>query len=210
MLTIAVPKGRILEEANTLLKRAGIIQKDVKESRKLIIDDVDDQIRFILAKPQDVPTYVKYGVADVGIVGKDVLLEGGEGLYELMDLKIGPCRLSICKMPGKTCQLGELPRVATKYPKAASEYFREKGEQVEIIKLNGSVELAPLLGLSHYIVDIVSTGRTLEENGLVESEVIAQISSRLIVNQTTFQLKNNIIEDLVDKLNEGMKAVGLN
>lgn len=205
MLTIAIPKGRILEEANTLLKSSGIIQKEVKETRKLIVENPDDNIRFILAKPQDVPTYVKYGVADVGIVGKDVLLEGGEGLYELMDLGIGACRLSICSRPGKTHQRGELPRVATKYPKAASEYFREKGEQVEIIKLNGSVELAPLLGLSHYIVDIVSTGKTLQENGLTEIETIADITCRLIVNQTTFHLRNSIIEELVDKLESGVK-----
>jgi len=144
-------------------------------------------------------------VADVGIVGKDVLLEGGEGLYELMDLGIGACRLSICSSPGKTHQMGELPRVATKYPKATSEYFREKGEQVEIIKLNGSVELAPLLGLSHYIVDIVSTGQTLRENGLVELATISDITCRLIVNQTTFHLKNSVIEELVDKLEVGMQ-----
>jgi len=200
MLTIAVPKGRILEEANSLLRRSGIIKKEVQETRKLIFEDAEDGIRFILAKPQDVPTYVRYGVADVGIVGKDVLLEGGEGLYELMDLGIGLCRLSICSKPGKTCQLGELPRVATKYPKVTADYFREKGEQVEIIKLNGSVELAPLLGLSHYIVDIVSTGRTLQENGLVELAAIAHISCRLIVNQTTFHLKNSVIEELVSKL----------
>jgi len=203
MLTIAVPKGRILEEANTLLRQSGIIKKEVQETRKLILEDVDDGIRFILAKPQDVPTYVRYGVADVGIVGKDVLLEEGEGFYELMDLGIALCRLSICSKPGKTCQRGELPRVATKYPKVTADYFREKGEQVEIIKLNGSVELAPLLGLSHYIVDIVSSGQTLKENGLVELAVIAHVSCRLIVNQTTFHLKNSVIEELVSKLEAG-------
>ncbi|MGI6226370.1 MAG: ATP phosphoribosyltransferase [Peptococcales bacterium] len=205
MLTIAVPKGRVLEEASELLKKSGIIQKEVRESRKLIVKNVDDNVRFILAKPQDVPTYVKYGVADVGIVGKDVLLENGEGLYELMDLGIGVCRLSLCSKPEKTHQWGEIPKVATKYPKAASDYFREKGEQVEIIKLNGSIELAPLLGLSHYIVDIVSTGRTLQENGLVEREKIADITCRLIVNQTTFHLKNGLIEELVGKLEKAIK-----
>lgn len=206
MLTIAVPKGRVLEEANGLLKQSGIIQKEVQEGRKLIIENDEEKIRFILAKPQDVPTYVKYGVADVGIVGKDVLLESGEGLYELMDLGIGACRLSICSKPEKTHQRGELPKVATKYPKTTSEYFREKGEQVEIIKLNGSIELAPLLGLSHYIVDIVSTGKTLQENGLVELEVIADITCRLIVNQTTFHLKNSVIEELVGKLEKVVKG----
>ena len=122
-----------------------------------------------------------------------------------MDLGIGLCRLSICSKPGKTCQRGELSRVATKYPKVTANYFREKGEQVEIIKLNGSVELAPLLGLSHYIVDIVSTGQTLEENGLVELEVIAHVSCRLIVNQTMFHLKNSVIEELVSKLEAGIQ-----
>ncbi|MFZ5943985.1 MAG: ATP phosphoribosyltransferase [Bacillota bacterium] len=203
MITIAIPKGRILEEANILMKNAGIIKEHVHEGRKLIVEDKEDDIRFILAKPQDVPTYVKYGVADVGIVGKDVLLEWGEGLYELMDLKIGLCRLSICGRPEKSYQRGELPRIATKYPHITAGYFRKKGQQVEIIKLNGSVELAPLLGLSHYIVDIVSTGRTLKENGLVELETIADISCRLVANQGTFHLKNTIIEELISKLEAG-------
>ncbi|NLT94317.1 MAG: ATP phosphoribosyltransferase [Clostridia bacterium] len=206
MLTIAIPKGRILEEANELLICSGIIKNSVKESRKLVIESPEEKIRFILAKPLDVPIYVRYGVADVGIVGKDVLLEDNEGLYEVMDLGIGACRLSICSRPGTVCQRGELPRVATKYPKTSLRYFWEKGEQVEIIKLNGSVELAPLLGLSHYIVDIVSTGRTLKENGLVELEVIEEITCRLIVNQATFHLKNTVIEDLIERLEAGVKV----
>jgi ATP phosphoribosyltransferase len=206
MLTIAIPKGRILEEANELLIRSGIIKSAVKESRRLIIDRPEDSICFILAKPQDVPIYVKYGVADVGIAGKDVLLEDNEGLYEVMDLGVGACRISLCSRPGKVCQIGELPRVATKYPKTAAKYFQGKGEQVEIIKLNGSVELAPLLGLSHYIVDIVSTGQTLRENGLVELEKIEDITCRLIVNQTTFHIKNSVVEDLIDKLEVGIKV----
>lgn len=203
MLTIAIPKGRILEEANALMKNAGLINDDVKEGRKLIIHDGQGSIRFILAKPQDVPTYVKYGVADVGMVGKDVLLEWGEGLYELLDLKIGLCRLSLCGNPSQKGERGEVLRIATKYPKITADYFRKKGQQVEIIKFNGSVELAPLLGLSHYIVDIVSTGRTLRENGLTELETIANISCRLIANQATFHLKNTIIEDLMAKMEVG-------
>jgi len=204
MLTIAIPKGRILEEANSLMKKANIIKEDVKEGRKLIESRSQDGIRFILAKPQDVPTYVKYGVAEVGIVGKDVLLEWGERLYELMDLNIGICRLSICGKPNITCDRGEMPRIATKYPKITANYFRNKGQQVEIIKLNGSVELAPILGLSDYIVDIVSTGRTLKENGLVELEQIANISCRLIANQATYHLKNKVIEELVSRLEVGV------
>ncbi|MFZ7104801.1 MAG: ATP phosphoribosyltransferase [Peptococcaceae bacterium] len=206
LITIAIPKGRVLEEANILMKNSGMIKEDVKEGRKLIIEDELNSIRFILAKPQDVPTYVKYGVADVGIVGKDVLLEWGEGLYELMDLHIGLCRLSICGKPGRKNERGELLRIATKYPKITAAHFREKGQQVEVIKLNGSVELAPLLGLSHYIVDIVSTGRTLKENGLVELETIADISCRLIVNQATFHLRNTVIENLINRMEVGVEG----
>lgn len=207
MLTIAIPKGRVMEEANALLKLSGIIAIDIKESRKLIIERPEENLRFILAKPQDVPTYVKYGVADVGIVGKDVLLEDNEGLYEVMDLGIGSCRLSLCYSPGNSCPRGEVVRVATKYPKATWEFFRRNGEQVEIIKLNGSVELAPLLGLSHFIVDIVSTGRTLKENGLVEVATIANITSRLIVNQTTFHLRNSLIDTLTEKLEKAVRLM---
>ena len=206
MLTIALPKGRILEEANNLMKKAGVIKEDIKEGRKLIIDCSDKNIRFILATPRDVPTYVKYGVCDVGIVGKDVLLEEGEGVYELMDVKIGLCRLSLCGKPIPIFQQGEMVRIATKYPKSTGDYFRAKGQQVEVVKLNGSVELAPILGLSDYIVDIVSTGKTLKENGLVELEEIAQISSRLIANQATYNLKHNLIENLALKLERALPA----
>ena len=201
MLTIALPKGRIMEEAGELLVKAGLISEAVKEGRKLIIERPEDGLNFILAKPTDVPVYVHYGVADIGIVGKDVLLESEENLYELMDLKIALCRLSLCGQEGKNGRIwGQMPKVATKYPRMASSYFQEKGRQVEIIKLNGSVELAPILGLSDFIVDIVSTGQTLKENGLSELEKIADISSRLIANQATYHLKNTEIEDFITKL----------
>ena len=206
MLTIALPKGRILEEASVLFKKMGLIKEDIVEGRKLVIDRPQESLKIILAKPQDVPTYVKYGVADLGVVGKDVLLETNEILYELMDLKIGLCRLSLCGPEGQKPARGEMLRIATKYPLATANYYRQKGQQVEIIKLNGSVELAPLLGLSHYIVDIVSTGRTLKENGLLELEVVANnISSRLIANQGSYNIKTAIIDDFVSKLEAGVK-----
>lgn len=206
MLTLAVSKGRILEETNELLQKAGIIKEGVVEGRKLVIEKPEDNLRFILAKPQDVPTYVKYGVADGGIVGKDVLYENGENYYELMDLKIGGCRLSLCGKPDAPKDKGEMLKIATKYPKATADFFRSKGKQVEIIKLNGSIELAPILGLSDYIVDIVSTGRTLKENGLVEFEKLEDITCRLIFNQASFHLKSEIIENIVSRLESGVSS----
>ncbi|SMB88077.1 ATP phosphoribosyltransferase catalytic subunit [Desulfonispora thiosulfatigenes DSM 11270] len=204
MLTLAVSKGRILDETNELLIKAGIIKEPVIEGRKLVIEKPEDNLRFILAKPKDVPTYVQYGVADAGIVGKDVLHEKGKGYYELTDLKIGLCRLSLCGIKDKKNNQGEMIRIATSYPNVTADYFRTKGQQVEIIYLNGSVELAPLLGLSDYIVDIVSTGTTLRENGLEELEKIEDITCRLIVNQATYHLKNKFIDEIVEKLERGL------
>ena len=156
-------------------------------------------MRFILAKPMDVVTYVEHGVADLGIAGKDVLMEEERNVYELLDLHISRCHLAVAGLPG--AKMNEIaPRVATKYPNIASTYFREQGEQVEIIRLNGSIELAPLIGLADRIVDIVSTGRTLKENGLVELERIAEVTSRLIVNPASYRLNGGDIERLVDRL----------
>jgi ATP phosphoribosyltransferase len=202
VLTIAMPKGRIFEEAAELLRKAGYkLPPEFDESRKLIIDVPQERLRFILAKPMDVATYVEHGVADIGIAGKDVLLEEERDVYELLDLKISACYLAVAGMPD-TKMNDVAPRVATKYPNVAEAYFREQGEQVEIIKLNGSIELAPLIGLSDRIVDIVSTGRTLKENGLVEYERIVDITSRLIVNRVSYRLKDVLIDDLVARLYE--------
>ncbi|WP_100332305.1 ATP phosphoribosyltransferase [Bacillus xiapuensis] len=200
MITIAMPKGRIFEEAAELLRKAGYqLPLEFAESRKLIIEVPEENLRFFLAKPMDVATYVEHGVADLGIAGKDVLLEEERDVYELLDLQISPCYLAVASLPD-TSMNEVAPKIATKYPNIASTYFREQGEQVEIIKLNGSIELAPLIGLSDRIVDIVSTGRTLKENGLVEYETIVGITSRLIVNPVSYRIKAGEIQLLVDRL----------
>ncbi|MGG5252028.1 ATP phosphoribosyltransferase [Neobacillus sp. SM06] len=202
VLTIAMPKGRIFEEAADLLRKAGYqLPPEFDENRKLIIDVEEEGLRFILAKPMDVPTYVEHGVADLGIAGKDVMLEEERDVYELLDLKISACYLAVAGMP-ETKMSDVAPRVATKYPNVAAAYFREQGEQVEIIKLNGSIELAPMIGLSDRIVDIVSTGRTLKENGLVEYERIVDVTSRLIVNPVSYRMNDDRISELVSRLSK--------
>ncbi|TKC13866.1 ATP phosphoribosyltransferase [Robertmurraya kyonggiensis] len=205
LITIAMPKGRIFEEAADLLRQAGYeLPPEFEDSRKLIIDVEEERFRFILAKPMDVPTYVEHGVADLGIAGKDVMLEEERDVYELLDLQISKCYLAVAGLPG-TRMNDVAPKIATKYPNVAARYFREQGEQVEIIKLNGSIELAPLIGLSDRIVDIVSTGRTLVENGLVEYERIVDITSRLIVNPVSYRMKDERINELVERLTSVMQ-----
>ncbi|HAQ06227.1 MAG TPA: ATP phosphoribosyltransferase [Bacillus bacterium] len=200
-LTIAMPKGRIFNEAAELLRRAGYeLPPEFDDSRKLIIDVEQERFRFILAKPMDVATYVEHGVADLGIAGKDVLLEEERDVYELLDLKISGCYLAVAGLPD-TKMNDVAPKIATKYPNIAAAYFRQQGEQVEIIKLNGSIELAPLIGLADRIVDIVSTGRTLKENGLVEYETITSVTSRLIVNPVSYRIKDERISELIQRLN---------
>lgn len=201
-LTIAMPKGRIFEEAYELLVNAGYdLPKELDDSRKLIVEAPNERIRFILAKPMDVPVYVEHGVADVGIAGKDVLLEHDRSVHELLDLGISRCYIATAGLPNT--EMNEVtPRIATKYPKIASRFYRGKGEQVEIIELNGSIELAPMIGLADRIVDIVSTGKTLKENGLVEYEEIVEITSRLIANPVSYRLKQDRIRELVGKLRE--------
>jgi ATP phosphoribosyltransferase len=199
ILKVAMPKGRINKPAIKLLQDAGFaIPDDLDDSRKLIIAVPEARLEFIMAKPVDVATYVEYGVADVGVVGKDVLMEENRDVYELLDLGIARCRMSVIGLPDWTPLLN--PRVATKYPNVASQYFRERGQQVEVIKLNGSIELAPLIGLADRIVDMVETGRTLQENGLVEMESIFAITSRLIANRVSYRMKNDVIQQLCDRL----------
>ncbi|MBU8880933.1 ATP phosphoribosyltransferase [Bacillus sp. FJAT-29790] len=206
LITIAMPKGRIFNEAADLLRKAGFqLPPEFDDSRKLIIDVPEEKFQFILAKPMDVPTYVEHGVADLGIAGKDVMLEEERDVYELLDLKISACYLAVAGLPN-TKMNDVAPKVASKYPNVAAAYFREQGEQVEIIKLNGSIELAPLIGLADRIVDIVSTGRTLKENGLIEYEQIAEITSRLIVNPVSYRMKDERISELVDRLSEVINA----
>ncbi|WP_307892612.1 ATP phosphoribosyltransferase [Bacillus swezeyi] len=200
ILTIAMPKGRIFEEAAGMLRQAGYqLPEEFDDSRKLIIDVPEENLRFILAKPMDVTTYVEHGVADAGIAGKDVMLEEERDVYEVLDLKISRCHLAVAGLP-HTAHSGVASRVATKYPNVASSYFREQGEQVEMIKLNGSIELAPLIGLADRIVDIVSTGQTLRENGLVETEKICDITSRLIVNPVSYRMKDEVIDEMASRL----------
>jgi ATP phosphoribosyltransferase len=203
-LMVAMPKGRIFEEAVALLRKAEYpLPPEFDDSRKLILEVPEANMAFILAKPTDVPTYVEYGVADIGVVGKDVLLEEGREVYELLDLEISHCRLSIAGLPDWKPTAS--PRVATKFPKVASTYFRKQGQQVEIIKLNGSIELAPIVGLADRIVDIVSTGRTLQENGLVELEKMMEISSRLIANQVSYRMRYAEIEEMTERLRKVIK-----
>ena len=204
-LTIAMPKGRIFEEAYILLRNAGFqLPEDLDQSRKLIVEAPSEKIRFILAKPMDVPVYVEHGVADIGIAGKDVLLEQKRIVHELLDLKISHCYIATAGLPN-TSMNDIAPRVATKYPTIAADFYKQKGEQVEIIGLNGSIELAPMIGLADRIVDIVSTGKTLKENGLIEYEKIVEVTSRLIANPVSYRLKNDRIRELVQKLKESME-----
>lgn len=204
-LTIAMPKGRIFDEAYEMLIEAGFnLPEEVEMSRKLMLEIPEEKIRFILAKPMDVPVYVEHGVADIGIAGKDVLLEQQRAVHELLDLKISTCYIASAGLPNTT--MNEIaPRIATKYPNIAMKYYKGIGEQVEIIELNGSIELAPMIGLADRIVDIVSTGRTLKENGLVEYEFITDVSSRLIANPVSYRMKSDRIIDLVKRLKKCVK-----
>lgn len=200
-LTIALPKGRIFREALPLLARVGIVPADDPDtSRKLILDTSQTGVKLILLRGADVPTYVQYGAADLGVTGKDLLMEhGGEGLYEPLDLKIARCRLMVAGSVGIPARSGRL-RVATKYVNTTRRFFAAQGCQVEIIKLYGSMELAPLVGLADRIVDVVDTGNTLRANGLEPMDHIADISSRLIVNKAAMKIKHAYIKKLIARL----------
>jgi ATP phosphoribosyltransferase len=198
-LTIALAKGRILDETLPLLARAGIKPTDdLSSSRKLVFATNHDNIKLVLIRSADVPTYVQYGAADLGVAGKDVLAEhGGEGLYERVDLKIACCKMMTAGFAGKPLPRTRL-KVATKYPRITRQFFLEQGRQVELIKLYGSMELAPVVGLADIIVDLVDSGNTLRANGLIPLEHIMDISSRLIVNRASLKMKNQPIKDLVE------------
>ena len=198
VLTIALSKGRIFKETLPLLQQAGIEPRDDPEtSRKLILDTNQDDVKLVIIRATDVPTYVEYGAADVGVAGKDVLLEhGGNGLYEPLDLGIARCRLMVAG-PQNTVADNRRLRIATKYVQSTRRYYADRREQVEIIKLYGSMELAPLVGLADLIVDVVDTGNTLKANGLVPLEHIADISSRLVVNKAAMKMKHERISQLL-------------
>ncbi|MDP2827860.1 MAG: ATP phosphoribosyltransferase [Sulfuricellaceae bacterium] len=204
MITIALSKGRIFEETTPLLAAAGIVpQEDPESSRKLILDTNRADVRLIIVRASDVPTYVQYGAADMGIAGKDVLHEhGGTGLYQPLDLQIAKCRMMVAVPQGfdyeGAVRQGARLRVATKYLQTAREHFAKKGVHVDLIKLYGSMELAPLVGLADAIVDLVSSGGTLKANNLVAVEEIMQISSRLVINQAALKLKRTSIQPLLD------------
>ncbi len=200
MLTIAVSKGRIYEDALPLLEEAGIVPvDDPKKSRKLILETTRDDVRLVIIRATDVPTFVEYGAADMGIAGKDVLLEhGAENLYEPLDLGIAGCRLMTAAPVGAPEISGRI-RVATKYVKTAQKYFADRGVQAEIIKLYGSMELAPLVGLADCIVDLVDTGNTLKANGLEPRDLIINITSRLVVNKAAMKMKHAAIQTLLDQ-----------
>ena len=204
-ITIALAKGRLAKKALELLEQVGVTCEEIKDkdSRKLIFTNEELKMKFFLAKANDVPTYVEYGAADIGVVGKDTILEEGRELYEVLDLGMGKCRMCAAG-PESARELlgnGEIIRVATKYPHIAKDYFvKQKHQTVELIKLNGSIELAPIVGLSDVIVDIVETGSTLKENGLVVLEEVCPLSARVVVNRVSMKMEQERITDLIAKL----------
>ena len=202
-ITIALAKGRLAKKALEIFEKSGITCEEMKDetTRKLIFTNEDLKLRFFLAKPSDVPTYVEYGAADLGIVGKDTILEEGRKIYEVYDLNIGKCKMCVCgpEEAKEKLKHHELIRVASKYPNIAKDYFYNKKKQtVEIIKLNGSVELAPIVGLAEVIVDLVETGATLRENGLTVLEEICPLSARMVVNQVSMKMENERINQLIE------------
>ena len=212
-LTIALGKGRLAKKAMELFEEIGITCEEMKDpaSRKLIFVNEEQKLRFFLSKGPDVPTYVEYGAADIGIVGKDTILEENRRVYEVLDLGFGKCRMCVCgpKSAEELLKHHERIRVASKYPEIAKDYFYNKKHQtVDIIKLNGSVELGPLVGLSDVIVDIVETGSTLHENGLAVLEEVCPLSARLIDNQVSMQMEKERIGKLVNDLKEALRKEG--
>jgi ATP phosphoribosyltransferase len=204
MLTIALSKGRMQDDALALFARAGhLVAESELNSRKLVVSTTDGLYSFVLVKPGDAPTYVEYGVADAGVCGRDVLMESRADVHEPLDLKFGRCKIAVAgkrEVMGEDYNLLATVRVGTKYPRIATDYFHAKGVPIEVITLSGSVELAPLLGLSDRIVDLVETGQTLKENGLEVIDVIAESTARLIVNRASFHLKRVEVSDLITSL----------
>ncbi|MBQ3104598.1 MAG: ATP phosphoribosyltransferase [Lachnospiraceae bacterium] len=209
-LTFALTKGRLAHQTLELLAEAGITCEEIldKKTRKLIFVNEEQRLRFFLAKGPDVPTYVEYGAADIGVTGRDILLEEGRNVYEVLDLKFGACRMCVCGREDSREKLKhhEMIRVASKYPRIAKEYFYNKKHQtIDIIKLNGSVELGSMVGLSDVIVDIVETGSTLRENGLTVLEEICPLSARMIVNPVSMQIQSDRIKRLIRRLKESLE-----
>ena len=211
-ITFALPKGRLADQTMKLMEEIGITCQEMKEegTRRLIFVNEELKLKFFLAKATDVPTYVEYGAADIGVAGRDTILEAGRKLYEVLDLGMGRCKMCVCgpRDAAKLLRHRELIRVATKYPNIAKEYFyNQKHQTVEIIKLNGSIELAPLVGLSEVIVDIVETGTTLRENGLTVLEEVCDLSARVVVNQVSMKMEYERINRILTGL-RGLLADG--
>lgn len=200
-ITLAVATGRTAKQALVLLEKSGLSFPDyTNKSRKLVMFDTTGKVKLIFVKTADLTTYVVKGAADIGIIGKDTLMEEQPDVYELVNLNTGKCQLAVCGFPNQQYDNGKLVTVATKYPQLTKAFFDEKGIRLETIKLNGSIELAPLLGLSDVIVDIVETGTTLKENGLVVLDKVADVSARLIVNKASFATKTSQIEQFINDI----------
>ncbi|MEA4852773.1 MAG: ATP phosphoribosyltransferase [Christensenella sp.] len=209
-LTIALAKGRLAKFATKLFSKCGLdITQLEEDNRKLVVYDEKNDIRFVLVKPADVPVYVYRGVADIGIAGKDTLLEAGLPLYEMLDLRCGTCKICVAGYAEKQKEriTSSITRVATKYPRIAKMYYDEKGEDIEIIKLNGSIELAPILDLSDVIVDIVESGATIRENGLSVLEEVCDVSARLVVNQVSLKTKTEQIQPLIKAMSKALEEM---
>jgi len=205
-VTIAVPKGRVLKALAALLGRAGIAADVLLADDRALIRSVEgENVRFLLLKPDDVPTYVEYGAADLGVCGRDVLVERESDLYQPIDLGIGKCRMVVAGPVGRE-EPRDLPRVATKYPRTAAAHFASRGIQAEIVYVGGSVELAPVTGLSDLIVDLVETGATLVKNGLAEREIVAKVSSVLVANRASYKLRSGEIAPLVHRIRQVVDA----
>ena len=206
MISIALPKGRLGNKAYRLLENCGYTVVDnMDESRKLVFENIESGVRYFLVKPTDVPVYVSYGVADLGVVGKDVLIESGADVYSLMDLGVGKCRMCVASKKDYVEDKSRPIIVATKFPNIARDYYAKEDRDIEVIKLYGSIELAPILGMSDVIVDIVETGTTLKENNMQVYEEIMPLSAQLIANKTSYKFKENDIRDVLSKLKEAIK-----
>ena len=202
MINIALPKGRLGEKAYAIFEEAGFECPSIhEESRKLIFENEEKGVRYFWVKPSDVVIYVERGAADIGIAGKDIILEYNPDIYELADLGMGKCRMAVAAKKDFYDDYGKTLRVATKFPNIAKNFYKSQSREIDIIKLNGSIELAPILGLSDVIVDIVETGKTLYENDLEPKETIVPISARLVVNKVSYKFKNEEISTLCDKVN---------
>ena len=211
MLTVALSKGKLLGPTLQVFRQAGYTLDGLSaDSRRLVFHCIKTDTTLLIVRPSDVPTYVEYGAADAGIVGKDMLLEQDRDVYEPLDLRFGACRISVAALKGQELRdrLSSKIRVATKYPKIAERYFNRRGIPVEIIKLYGSIELAPIVGLADRIVDLVSTGRTLKANGLVEVDLIAMSTARLIVNRASLKMKHGSLTELIAKLKKNRPRNG--